>query len=192
MSVFKYSFLVALLFFFLTAVAITIDGFNDQLKISDVAIVFGNKVNPDGSVSPRLAARLNKAVELYNSGIIPNLIVSGGIGKEGIDEAIAMRKYLVDRKIPSTSILVDSQGNTTADTAKNSAAMMRQHGFKSALLVSQYFHISRARLAFKQCGISTLSNAHPRFFEWRDIYSLAREVVGFYSYTLKNDQCRKP
>ncbi|MFC5473456.1 YdcF family protein [Paraherbaspirillum soli] len=178
--------------FFLSAGAIAVDGFFDRISASDVAIVLGSKVNPDGSVSPRLAARLDKTVELYRHGIFSNVIVSGGTGKEGVDEAVAMKKYLLARQIPAPSILVDSHGDTTMHTAINSAAIMRAHGFKSALLVSQYFHISRSRLALKRCGISSVYNAHPDFFEWRDMYSLAREVVGFYDYFLRPGDCASP
>jgi vancomycin permeability regulator SanA len=181
---FKFGLLGIFSLFLLTAVAITAVGLSDRIEASDVAIVFGSKVNPDGTASPRLAARLDKAGELYRSGVIAHLIVSGGTGKEGVDEAVAMKNYLVARQVPAASILVDSHGDTTADTAKNSTELMHLHGYKSALLVSQYFHIARARLAFKQCGISRLYNAHPVFFEWRDIYSLAREVIGFYTYAL--------
>lgn len=171
--------------FVLTALAIVIDGGHDRIHTSDVAIVFGNTVNPDGSASPRLEARLDKAIALYNKGVIPRIIVSGGTGKEGVDEALAMKFYLVANDIPFEAVIVDSNGYTTADTARNSASIMRQHGYQSALLVSQYFHITRARMALHQCGISKLYNAHPTYFEWRDIYSLAREVVGFYAYYFK-------
>jgi vancomycin permeability regulator SanA len=173
--------IVTFLFFVLV---ITIDGFHDQIKKSDVAIIFGSKVYPNGNVSPRLAARLDKAVELYKQGFFSSMIVSGGTGKEGVDEAIAMKRYLIAQHIPEVAILVDSHGTNTMETAKNSVMIMHAHGFKNALIVSQYFHIKRARLALQQCGLSTIYNAHPNFFEWRDIYSLVREVVGYCAYSL--------
>lgn len=177
--------------FVMTALAIVIDGGRDRIRPSDVAIVFGNTVNSDGSISPRLAARLDTAVTLYHKDLVSRFIVSGSTGKEGVDEAVAMKRYLVSRQIPADAVIVDSAGNTTADTAKNSVQIMRQHGYQSALLVSQYFHIPRARMAFHQCGGSTLYgaklyNAHPHYFEWRDIYSLTREVVALYAYYFKH------
>lgn len=174
--------------FLLSALVIAIDGFRDHINTSDVAIVFGSKVYPNGRVSSRLAARLDKAIELFQQGVFSNIIVSGATGEEGGDEAIAMKKHLLSHHIPETSILVDSAGITTIDTARNSALIMKMHGFKNALIVSQYFHITRARLALKQHGLTTIYHAHPDFFEWRDMYSLPREVIGYYFYLWRNFQ----
>lgn len=52
----------------------------------------------------------------------------------------------------------------------------------SAFIVSQHFHITRARLALQQIGVNVTGAAHARFFEARDIYSLAREVVALWAY----------
>ena len=181
--------LVGISIFLSSALAITIDGFRDRISESDVAIVFGSKVNPDGTLSTRLAARLNKSIELYRQNMFSHIIVSGGTGKEGVDEAVAMKTYLLAHQIPAAAIFTDNHGNNTEATAKNSLSLMRAHGFKSALIISQYFHISRAHLALKQCGISPLYTAHANYFEWRDMYSLAREVIGYYDYLLTYPTC---
>jgi uncharacterized SAM-binding protein YcdF (DUF218 family) len=72
---------------------------------------------------------------------------------------------------------MDSQGNNTAATACNSAAIMRKHGWQSAIIVTQYFHIARCWLELRRAGIHQLGSAHPAFFEIRDIYSIPRETV---------------
>lgn len=176
---------VLCLSFLFPAAAIVLDGLTDDAGKSDVAIVLGSKVEPDGRPSQRLAARLDRALELYRQGLVRHLIVSGGTGAEGFDEAKVMKSYLAARRVPAAAILVDSAGTTTWETARNSAALMRAHGFKSALIVTQYFHISRTRLALQKFGITTIHTAHPSYFEWRDLYSIAREVVGFASYMLR-------
>ena len=175
--------------FTLTLLNILYSGFSDKIAKSDVAIIFGSKVNEDGTPSNRLVARLNTGVELYKEKLVRNIIVSGGIGKEGVDEAIIMKDYLLNLQIPRTAIIVDSEGVTTEATAKNSTELMQEHGFKSAIIVSQYFHIKRAKLALQRCGISPIYNIHANYFEFRDIYSAAREVIGYYSYLLINRNC---
>ena len=80
------------------------DGLSDHIRKSDVAIIFGSKVNPGGMLSSRLAARLDKGIELYRKGMFNYIIVSGGIGKEGIDEAVAMKTYLLAHQIPAAVI----------------------------------------------------------------------------------------
>lgn len=128
--------LLFIVVFLLTAAFLIVDGFNDKIQRSDVGIILGSMVRPDGVVSDRLAARLDKGVELYREGFIQSIIVSGGTGKEGVNEAVVMKEYLMRQHIPDSSIIVDVQGNNTRATARNSATIMHENGFKSALLVS--------------------------------------------------------
>ena len=103
--------------------------------------------------------------------------------KEGFSEAAVMADYLVDHgKIAREAILLDEQGNTTRDTAINSAGIMKGKGFTSAVVVTQYFHVTRSQYALKQAGVMQVSTAHARYFEWRDLYSIAREVVALPAY----------
>lgn len=171
--------------FLLTATAMIIEGQHDHLSQSDVGIVLGSKVEIDGTPSNRLKARLDKTIALYQAGYFTYIITSGGIGKEGFDEAKVMRNYLVQHKIPSSAIFVDSNGYNTQATAKNSAILMKQQGFKTVTIVTQYFHIARTKLAMEQNNIPVIYQAHANFFEWHDVYAIAREVVAYYVYILK-------
>ena len=164
---------------------IVVDGLSDRLGPADVAVIPGSMVHPDGRLSARLQARLDKAVELYRQGLFAHLIVSGGTGVEGVDEAVAMKTYLLAQQVPEAAILVDSGGATTHDTAVNSAALMRARGWRSAMVVTQYFHVPRTRLALAAQGVSPLYNVHASFFEARDVYSTLREVPGLASYWWK-------
>jgi vancomycin permeability regulator SanA len=181
---FSLFFLIFILLIAIAAISIIVDGLNDEIKSADVAVVLGNTVNADGNPSPRLQARLDKTVELYRQGFFLNIIVSGGFGVEGFDEAVVMRQYLINQNVPANCIHLDSAGNTTALTAKNTASIMKQNNWQSALIVSQYFHISRTRLAFQNYGIATVYSAHANYFELRDLYSIVREVFGYFSYLL--------
>lgn len=183
----KVSFVLTLLslFFIIPAILIVTDGLIDEIHSADVAVVLGNTVNADGNPSPRLQARLDKTIELYQKGLFEHIIVSGGVGVEGFDEAVVMRQYLVSRNIPENRIHLDSEGKTTNLTAKNTAQIMKRNNWQSALIVSQYFHISRTRLAFANYGISPVYSAHANYFELRDLYSIVREVFGYFSYLLK-------
>jgi vancomycin permeability regulator SanA len=177
---------IPLAIFLFSAAVIIWDGLHDELGISDVAIVLGNKVEMDGRPSARLQARLDKTVALYQQNLFKNIIVSGGIGAEGFDEASVMKQYLTEKGIPADCIIVDSGGANTQLTAKNAAKIMREKNMQSALIISQYFHISRTRLALKEQGISQIHSSHAPFFEVRDVYSIIREVFGFYAYLFHN------
>ncbi|RYD79497.1 MAG: YdcF family protein [Verrucomicrobiaceae bacterium] len=174
-----------LLLILLPVGALLWDGLSDELGKADVALVLGNTVNPDGSPSLRLVARLDRTIELYRAGLFPQVIVSGGVGKEGHDEAIVMRDYLVQRGIPTERILVDSQGVNTYASAEMTRSWMVKLGYNKVLVVTQYFHVTRSKLALKKFGIPTVFSAHARYFEMRDLYSIPREIAGFVSYTFR-------
>src|SRR5262249_55380336 len=109
----------------------------------------------------------------------------GGTGKEGRSEARVMADYLAgQKKVPREAIIVDEYGNTTQATAQNSAAIMKERGLTSAVVVTQYFHITRTRHALRQAGVAIVSTAHARYFEMRDLYSIAREAIALPVYWL--------
>ncbi|HST58521.1 MAG TPA: YdcF family protein [Longimicrobium sp.] len=163
---------------------IAVSGLRDDIRPADAAVVLGNEVRTDGTPHPRLAARLDAALALYDRGVVKNVIVSGGIGASGFDEAAVMKSYLARRGIPADRIVADSLGVTTAATATNTAAILRQQKWSSVVVVSQYFHIPRCRLAMRRAGITPVYSAHARYWELRDVYSTAREVVGYPAYLL--------
>lgn len=169
----------------LTMAALAVDGLTDHTPPSDVAIVLGSKVGPDGRLSPRLAGRTARGLELYRAGVVRELIVSGATGPEGADEALAMRAWLIARGVPSADVLVDSRGVNSWETARNASALMRRHGWSRAIVVSQYFHTTRARLALRRFGVGQVGTAHARYFELRDAYGLARDAIAWWTYALR-------
>lgn len=176
--------LLLLLAFTLSAALIVVDGLSDDIHAADVAIVLGNKVEKDGLPSARLRARLDKAIALYRQGLFPHVIVSGGVGGEGFDEAEVMKRYLIENGLPENRIFADSQGATTYLTARNASRMMKEKGWRSAMVISQYFHIPRTKLALKRYKVSPVYCAHAEYFELRDVYSIVREVMGYGRYYL--------
>jgi len=173
---------ISVIWFAVHISATVLDGLTDEIEVSDAAVVLGNKVEPSGLPSPRLKSRLDKAISLYENGFVKYIIVSGGKGNDGYDEAFAMRKYLVSKKVPDNFIIEDPKGINSYLTAVNSKQIMREKGFESVIIVSQYYHLSRCKLAFGNAGIDNPGSAHPDFFELRDAYSLIREFFGYYYY----------
>jgi vancomycin permeability regulator SanA len=170
--------------FFGTAILV-IAGLNDDLGHADVALVLGSKVETDGTPSARLRARLDQTLACYRAGYFPEVIVSGGIGKEGHDEAAVMRDYLVGHGIPAEHILMDNNGITTFASARNTRDIAQQVNFHTVFVISQYFHIPRARLALHRFGFATVYSVHAPYFEERDVYSAPREFLGYLSYLVR-------
>ena len=169
--------------FLATVLWITLDGLLARPRRADVAIVLGNKVLASGEPSRRLVARLEAARRVYAERLVGAVIVSGGLA-DGHDEAKVMKAWLVAHHVPAQAIVTDSGGANTALTARHARTLMTEHGWTSAVIVSQYFHITRIRLACRRAGVPVVGATAPLFFERRDLWSVPREVIGFYAYLL--------
>ncbi|MCT8138328.1 YdcF family protein [Anaerobacillus sp. CMMVII] len=177
-------FTVLFLWFIIHTTIIVTDGLRDEVASVDMAVVLGNTVELDGQPSNRLQARLDKSVELYEEGYFKYIIVSGGIGKEGFDEAKVMKEYLVNKGIPSEIIIEDSNGYNSYMTAENTRAKMKEFNIETVMVITQYFHITRTKLAFNKLGFENVYSAHAEIFEYRDFYSIIREFPAYYKYIL--------
>lgn len=159
------------------------DGLRDEGREADVAVIFGNRVDEDGAPSPWLRERLDRGLSLYRAGRVKSLIVSGGLGREGHEEAEVMRRYLESRGVPSARVIEDRDGYDTYRTARNVREIMTARGYRSAFVVSQYYHISRSKLALRRWGVDEVYGARARLsIGPRDPWSLAREFLGYYVY----------
>ena len=162
--------------------AIWWDGAQSSYQPAEYAVVLGNQVYRNGQLSKRLQARVNRSAELYRQGTVKRIIVSGGIGKEGQDEALAMRDFLVQQGIPFNAIVTDSKGANTQLTAQN--ALQWASPEQPIIVVSQLYHLSRTKMAFQQAGFQQVGAAYPDYFERRDIYASVRELPAWLSYAL--------
>ncbi|QQR54550.1 YdcF family protein [Candidatus Peregrinibacteria bacterium] len=176
------------------SVVIIVDGLADELAKVDVIVVLGNQVNDDGSPSERLKSRLDRAAELYNEGYTECILLSGGIDpNNGRIEADDMASYLESVGIPRTDMIWDNKGLDTFGTAMSMKQFMEWYDWDSVLVVSNYYHIPRIKLAFKQAGIENVYSAHAKMFpELRDLYSIPREFVAYYYYLFRSYKESKP
>lgn len=181
----KYIIIAIFLWFSIHITIIILDGLNDELEFVDVGVVLGNKVKLNGEPSKRLQRRLDRAAELYKQKYFKYIIVSGGVGKEGFSEAKVMKDYLIQAGVVEDIIILDSNGYNTFMTAKNSKIIIDKINLDSVMIISQYYHITRTKLAFKKVGFQKVYSSHAKIFEIRDIYSLIREFFAYYKYLFK-------
>lgn len=167
--------------------ALLIIGLNDTAAQADAILIFGNKVETNGEPSERLQSRLDQGLTLYLEGFAPLIIVSGGLGEEGYEEAEIMKSYLIEKGVPESAVIEDKTGNNTYLTAKNLQAMAEEKNIKSIIAVSQYYHLLRARLTLSKFGFNPVYTSPAKMFpEFRDLYSIPREMIGYYFYLFKD------
>ena len=153
-------------------------------KKSDTLIVLGNKVYPDGTMSPVLKSRVDAALDAYRAGCAPHIIVSGGFGKEGWYEAEVMSAYLIAQGVPSPSITIDNYGINSHETAINAKRIMAEKGFASATIVTSYYHVLRSELALRQVGIDSVDGIGSRYIAFKDILGIPRDLAGIFTYLI--------
>ncbi len=160
-------------------------GLSSRPVASDLAVVLGNEVLKSGKPSVRLQARLDCAADIFRRHLARALLVSGGVGKSGFDEATVMKQYLVSQGIPAGAIFSDHEGVNTMATAINTARLAKATHFSRIIIVTQYYHIARAILAFHKVGLVSLSADYPRYFELWDLAAIVREAIALPVYFTK-------
>ena len=172
--------------FVLAMVTIATLGLTDHPGAGDVVVIPGTKVQPNGQPSSRMVVRMQAGIEVYRARDARWMLVSGG-RKSGWNEARVMADYALAHGIPDSALIVDSLGVDTWHTAIATRRFMDAHHLKIAVVATQYFHVPRTRLALERLGVSAPYSRHARYFDWRDCYSIAREVPAYVKYALRRD-----
>src|SRR6202451_2390920 len=108
----------------------------DEAQPADAIIVLG-AAEYRGRPSPVLEARLNHALYLYLQGLAPRIITTGGAGGDPVfTEGSVGRSYLAERGVPPEAIVVEREGETTAQSVAAVVEIMRRMNLKSAIVVS--------------------------------------------------------
>ena len=113
----------------------------ENAPVGKVAIVFGAGLYRNGSPTPVLRDRVATAAELYHTGKVEKILMSGDNSTPEHNEPGAMRDYAISLGVPDQDIILDYAGRRTYDTCYRA-----RHVFviDSAILVTQAFHLPRA------------------------------------------------
>lgn len=145
----------------ISALAVIVWGRRDSAARSDAIVVLG-AAQYAGHPSPVLRARLDHALELWNRRLAPRLILTGGTGAgDTTSEAAVGRRYVLRRGVPDSAIFLEHEGRTTRQSLAAVADIMRVEGLRSAILVSDPFHMLRLHILARQFGLETLTSPTP-------------------------------
>jgi vancomycin permeability regulator SanA len=177
---------VLLTWLFVHMVYISVDGLWDYGGSADMAVVLGNRVKHDGSLSPVLKGRVDRALELYRQGKVPRIMVSGGRGDENDDfpEGLAMKNYLVTQGVAADRIIEDDNGWNTYLTAKDFLPVADSLHLHSIIVVSSFYHLTRSKYIIRKLGFRNVHSDASRAFFWNDLVGLPRDALAFYKYLL--------
>ena len=158
-------------------------GERDQAAPADVIIVLGAAAY-DARPSPVFAERIRHGIDLYQRGLAKHLIFTGGFGNGArFSESQVAQRYALKHGVPRQAILIETRSRTTHQNLQQAAVLMKAHGFKRAIVVSDPLHMARALRLAREAGIDALGSSTPtsrfRSFETRKRF-LLQEVYFFH------------
>jgi uncharacterized SAM-binding protein YcdF (DUF218 family) len=133
----------------------------DEARPADAIVVFG-AAEYVGHPSPVYRARLDHAYELFQRGLAPLIITTGGAGNDPrYSEGQVGRDYLESRGVPDVNLIAETRGHNTEESVQRVATILRANDMHSALLVSDAYHLYRARQMMTYEGVQVYVSPRP-------------------------------
>lgn len=149
----------------------------DEEHPAGAIVVFG-AAEYSGRPSPVYRARLDHAYALFQRGLAPVVITTGGAGGDPhFSEGQVGRDYLESRGIPDANLIAETQGGDTDESAQRVAVILRANDIHSCLLVSDAYHMFRAKQMMAAHGIAVYISPRPG--------SIPRTSLGRYIAALR-------
>src|SRR6185437_10459810 len=120
-------------------------------RAADAVVVLGCALR-DGRPSPALARRVERGVALLRRGAAPLLVLSGGGAP--LSEAAAMRELALREGVGEAALLLEPRSRNTFENARETARLLQDRGLGRVVLVSDRYHLPRARLLFRAAGLA--------------------------------------
>lgn len=139
-----------------------------ELEDVDCILVLGASVYGN-TLSPMLADRVQRGVDLYNTKCSPKLLMSGDHGGEYYDEVNAMKNYAMEHGVPSEDVFMDHAGFSTYESMYRAKSVF---GAKKVIIVTQRYHLSRAVYIARHLGL--------------DAYGVAAEDIRYSGQTKRD------
>lgn len=159
----------------------------DETRMADVAIVMGAAAYGDRP-SPVFEQRIAHGVALYKKGMVKKIILTGGFG-DGAEhaESEVARRFAIEQGVPGRDLLMEKKSRTTLENLQQARDLMKTHGLKEALLVSDPMHMERARWMMHDLGVTAWRSPTPTTlytstgakagFLLREIYAITAYLV---------------
>lgn len=158
----------------------------DEARPADIIVVLG-AAEYNGRPSPVYKARLDHAYDLYRKGLASLILTSGGAGGDPqYTEGGVGRDYLVRRGIPSEAIVMENEADSTVETILSVSEIMRRMDIHSAILVSDGYHIFRAKRILQNEGMQVYGAPRPYTPRgtWRERWLHFRQAFGYLLWSL--------
>jgi uncharacterized SAM-binding protein YcdF (DUF218 family) len=170
-------------FLIVTAERVVEASSQQELHPADAIVVFG-AAEYSGRPSPVLRARLDHALDIFHRGLAPVVITTGGAALDPtFSEGGVGRDYLMHHGVPERSLIAETQGRDTSESAERVAVIMSANGLHSCIAVSDAYHVFRIRKLLEYEGVHPVyiaprPDSRPRSIFQRGVASL-REATSY-------------
>jgi uncharacterized SAM-binding protein YcdF (DUF218 family) len=158
-----------------------------ELHPADAIVVFG-AAEYAGRPSPVFRARLDHAYDLFQRGIAPVVITTGGSGADPtFSEGGVGHDYLMHRGIPESQLIAETQGSDTASSAERIAVIMSANRMHSCVAVSDAYHVFRIRKLLEHEGLQVYVAPRPDSLPrslWQRALAVLREAASYLVWKL--------
>lgn len=144
---------VAVVYVVVIAAQVVLAARQDQRELVDAIIVLG-AAQYDGEPSPALQGRLDRALELYDEGLAPQIVLTGS-KQEGdrFTEAFSGYRYLTEQGVPEAVLTIVDDGASTYESLAAASRVLRAQGAERVLLVSDRYHNRRLQGITRELGM---------------------------------------
>jgi uncharacterized SAM-binding protein YcdF (DUF218 family) len=176
--------LAAAVLIWLAAICVGIVGeaLRQEVRPADAIVVFG-AAEYSGRPSPVYRARLDHAFDLFEQGVAPVVITTGGAAADpSFSEGGVGHDYLMHRGIPDSSLIEETHGSDTAQSAERIGVIMRANHMHSCVAVSDAYHVFRIRKLLEHEGmqvyVSPRPDSRPHSL-WQRAGAVLREALSY-------------
>lgn len=117
---------------------------------ADCILILGCGVREDGTPSLMLRDRLETGIALYEAEAAEKLLMSGDHSRKEYDEVNTMKKFAIERGIPSEDIFMDHAGFSTYDSMYRARDIFCA---EKVIIVTQEYHLPRALYVAEKLGL---------------------------------------
>lgn len=158
----------------------------DEARTADVIVILGAAAYR-GRPSPILKARLDHGLDLYRRNVAPRILTTGGAGGDpDFTESEVGRAYLIRHGVPSEAIIIEPEGDSTVYSTAAVGEIMRRMTLNSCVVVSDGYHIFRAKKLLENHGLRVYGSPRPAPAQndWRHWKLCFRQAVGYVLWSL--------
>ncbi|MEO1293962.1 MAG: YdcF family protein [Pseudomonadota bacterium] len=121
-----------------------------EVAKADAIITLSGDLDQDGNLGPFSRARVATAVALYEAGVAPRLLMSGGLNRRtGKVLSFEMLLYAKEQGVNEAAFFVDAESVSTFENARYSLAIAEEAEWDRVVLVTDGFHLLRTWALFE-------------------------------------------